>query len=119
MPPWPICSSRRYPAIREPDEKPARNPTPPDASSPITPPGPRGRTTGQRRVLGLPGKWNTGIRIHKVAHGSPLVVAHLGRGTDYRGRMPPKLALLQQSRPDLPGGWFTAAATSLPALLAQ
>jgi hypothetical protein len=57
--------------------------------------------TSQRRAVGLPGEWNAGIRRHKVDHGSPSWSPTPGPGTDYRGHMPAKLALLQQSRPNL------------------
>ena len=59
--------------------------------------------TSQRRAVGLPGKWNAGIRRHKVDHGSPSWSPTPGPDTDYRGHMPAKLALLQQSRPNLQG----------------
>jgi hypothetical protein len=39
IPPWPICFSNRYPAIREPAEKPPKDPPAPGLSSPIMPPG--------------------------------------------------------------------------------
>jgi hypothetical protein len=64
--------------------------------------------TSQRRAGGLPGEWNAGIRRHKVDHGSPSWSPTPGPGTDYRGHMPAKLALLQQSRPNLQANRRTA-----------
>ena len=110
IPPRPICSSSRYPAICEPGEKPTKNPTARGPSSPIMPPGPvspllpsstvwhSGSGESGRTYLGKRNKRNTNqqSRSRPTLRSHPPGFRHTSR---WRPARFPKLARLRQTVP--------------------